>query len=206
LRLEDAMSDETASSNLQKHLSSNPIMRRLIARFQARCARLLLRLDMTTVCEVGCGEGFFIRYLQQQFPRCLFQGSDISEPAIRFARDLVPNARFSVESIYRLPYPDNTHDLVIASEVLEHLEYPAAALTEVARVSRRYVLLTVPNEPIFRLTNLVRGKYPRTWGNHPEHIQHWNRRSFTRFVADRCSILETDTSFPWIIVLAEKRA
>jgi 2-polyprenyl-3-methyl-5-hydroxy-6-metoxy-1,4-benzoquinol methylase len=147
-----------------------------------------------------------MRYLHQRFPRWEMKGSDLSDSAIAYAQQLLPEARFAVEDIYRLSDADNAYDLVIASEVLEHLEDPAAALSEIVRTSRRYVLLSVPNEPAFQLTNFARGKYLRRWGNHPEHIQHWSRGRFAEFVSTQCHVISTSSSFPWTIVLAAKRA
>jgi SAM-dependent methyltransferase len=195
----------TNSTNLKKHTSGNPILRALIKRFQERCAALIPHADITTVKELGCGEGFFLNFLSEKFPRIALAGSDISPEAIEYAKSLLPSADLAVESIYELPDADSSHDLIIASEVLEHLEEPEKALKELVRISRRYLLLTVPNEPAFQLTNFIRGKYLRSFGNHPEHIQHWSRQSFTEFVSRECNVIVSTASFPWIIIVAEKK-
>jgi hypothetical protein len=48
-----------------------------------------------------------------------------------------------------LPFEDNSFDMVYASHVLEHSIIPVLCLGEMARVSRRYVLLKVPQYPTF---------------------------------------------------------
>jgi SAM-dependent methyltransferase len=57
------------------------------------------------------------------------------EPSQYVAGDLTPNdasiTRIDIEAI---PYPDGTFDVVIANHVLEHVQHPAAALSEVRRV------------------------------------------------------------------------
>src|SRR4030065_660295 len=68
-------------------------------------------------------------------------------------------------------------------EVREHLDQPLDALRELNRVSRKYVLLSVPYEPWFRLGNLARGRHLSRFGNHPEHVNLWSRSGFSRFVA-----------------------
>jgi ubiquinone/menaquinone biosynthesis C-methylase UbiE len=86
-----------------------------------------------------------------------------------------------VQSVLALPFADRSFDAVLCMEVLEHLQHPADAVRELARVARDVVVLSVPFEPFFQAGNAARGKYPETWGDHPEHIQHWGRRSFPRY-------------------------
>ena len=57
-----------------------------------------------------------------------------------------------------MPFGDEQFDLVVASEVLEHLYEPERFLERLCRLSRGPVLLTVPHEPWFRLCNLLRGR------------------------------------------------
>ena len=45
-------------------------------------------------------------------------------------------------NIARLPFPDGAFDLVLASEVLEHLVRPVEAISELLRVTRRYLVMT----------------------------------------------------------------
>ena len=95
---------------------------------------------------------------------------------------------------------------MLCNEVLEHLPRPAAALQELFRVTRRYVLLSVPWEPWFRILNLLRGRDLMRCGNHPEHIHHWSPSAFRAFVTAQGDPVTLHIAFPWIIVLAEKRA
>jgi hypothetical protein len=86
--------------------------------------------------------------------------------------------------------------------VLEHLPAPQVALRELARVSSRHLLLTVPHEPFFRSGNLVRGRYLTRLGSTPGHLSTWGRRSFVRLVATEADPLRWLGMFPWQAVLA----
>ena len=57
---------------------------------------------------------------------------------------MYPSISIKQGDIYALPYNDNSFDLVICSEVLEHLEHPEKALTEVIRVSKNTVSYLYP--------------------------------------------------------------
>jgi 2-polyprenyl-3-methyl-5-hydroxy-6-metoxy-1,4-benzoquinol methylase len=107
-------------------------------------------------------------------------------------------------SVQALPFAARSFDMVTCLEVLEHLADPAAAVRELARVARGAIVVSVPHEPYFQLGNLLRGKYLSENGNHPEHVQHWNPRTFEKFLREsvsRESVAEVRIieAFPWII-------
>ena len=105
--------------------------------------------------------------------------------------------------LYAMPFADGAFDLVISTEVVEHLDAPERALREMARVSGGHLLLTVPHEPFFRAGNLARGRYVARLGSTPGHQSTWGRRGLTRLV-------ERETghpgrwfsAFPWQGVVA----
>jgi hypothetical protein len=96
-------------------------------------------------------------------------------------------------------------DLVMVLEVLEHLRYPENAMIEAGRISGRYCLFSVPDEPYFRIANLLRGKNISRLGNDIGHINHWDEIAFLKLVSKNFNIIYTRKPFPWTIVLCEKR-
>ena len=121
------------------------------------------------------------------------------ETLLAIAGQRLPDASLSVANLLELPFADDQFDLVLCLEVLEHLPDPAAGLAELARVSGRDIVVSVPHEPWFRLGSLARGKYLKTWGNHPEHVNHWNPRSLREFLATQVEVVEVKSSTPWLI-------
>ncbi len=131
-------------------------------------------------------------------------GVDINEQAIAKGRRLFPALSLAYGDVFQLDQLDATWDVVIASEVLEHLSMPIAALREFRRVSKQWLLLTVPNEPWFRLGNMAWGRHLRAWGNHPEHINQWSAGQFAALVGGIVKVERIVESFPWTIVLAHR--
>ena len=121
---------------------------------------------------------------------------------MRKARARHPDLTINVGSVYDLQYEADSFDLVVCMEVLEHLERPEAALEELCRVSRRWLLLSVPREPLWRCLNMARLKYLSELGNTPAHIQHWGSRAFREFVSQRAQLECVRTPIPWTQVLA----
>jgi 2-polyprenyl-3-methyl-5-hydroxy-6-metoxy-1,4-benzoquinol methylase len=194
------------SSNHAKYESGNPAQIVLIKRFQERVTSLLKLRPFKTVLDVGCGEGFLARCILDAFPGTELFGIDLSPSAVEHARARCPEARFESKSFEELAKDEKRYDLVVCSEVLEHLSDPAAAIDVLAARCGGTALLTVPWEPWFQLANFARGKYLKNLGNHPEHIQHWGVESFAREASRRFDTLYTETSFPWILYIGAPRA
>lgn len=71
----------------------------------------------------------------------------------------VSSGIFKQLSIYELDFKNDSDDLLIYCELLEYLEFPELALKKLATCTEKYIILSVPNEPIWRLANMYRLKY-----------------------------------------------
>ena len=190
----------------RKYKNAGSVAQRLLNRFFTCLETTLAGLPVQSALEVGCGEGFSTQRLRRMLPPAVgLHASDVEPHNVDRARQINPDVAIACESIYQLARPDRSYDLVLAMEVLEHLDDPAAALREVCRVTRRYVLLSVPREPLWCLINLAQLKYVAHFGNTPGHVQHWSKRGFRSFVQSRANVLECHTPFRWTLVLAEVR-
>ncbi|MFB0534331.1 MAG: class I SAM-dependent methyltransferase [Anaerolineae bacterium] len=206
--------------NLQKHLNPNPLQRYLLRRFHRQIASLLKTTGAERILDAGCGEGFVIGYLLQGNDGLIITGIDCSPEAIEMACQTVPpvlskaclepsrrvggGVLFDVGDLREMPYGDDSFDLVMCLEVLEHLPDPHRGLRELRRVTSAHCLVSVPHEPFFRATNFLRGKHVPAWGRDPEHLQHWTARQFRRLVEQHFKIERFVYSFPWVIALGRK--
>jgi ubiquinone/menaquinone biosynthesis C-methylase UbiE len=157
------------------------------------------------VLEVGLGEGEVSERLRRRYPDASILGIDLPDKELALSwkeKGLIG----AFADIAQLPFPDRSVDLILGIEVLEHVPDPDRALREIARVGRGPVLLSVPREPIWRMANLVRGKYLSEWGNTPGHIQHWSKRGFADLVRRHLDVVEVRSPFPWTFTSARVRA
>ena len=187
-----------------KYASGNVVERKLMSGFFTALDASLPTRAPARVLEVGVGEGEVTGRLARRWPDAGFVGLDLPD------QDLASHwadRRFSplFGDIVRLPFPDDSFDLVLAIEVLEHVPYPELALAEIERVARRHVVLSVPREPIWCAANMARGKYLRDLGNTPGHINHWRKKAFTDLVARRFEVTGVHSPFPWTVVAAQVR-
>ncbi len=183
----------------EKYSDSNPVVRFVLRRFFERVGGVLGRLSPRSVLDAGCGEGELLR-------RGVL-GGEVSTYALDLGA-AAPGAfsgRFVRGSVLALPFPDAAFDVALCLEVLEHLADPAAAVRELARVARHAVVLSVPYEPYFRIGNVLRGKYLAGLGNYPEHVQHWNLKTFRAFLEPSAAEVEVQEALPWIIACCRPR-
>lgn len=191
--------------NYIKHSSKHPFRRWMIDGFYETVIKGLGRLEISTVLDVGCGEGFTLdRLVKAEIGDSLI-GIDRSRTALRLGLELFPELNLMRGDIYNLPLEDCSMDLVVCTEVLEHLKGPQKALKELVRVSKKYLLLSVPNEPFFSLRNLVMGKNIARLGSPKGHINFWTSREFCSFVRQqRVRINKTKHPFPFTLLFLQK--
>jgi len=193
-------------TNYVKHTSKNPLQKFLIENFYRTLIAMARPLSPKTVLDAGCGEGFSLNKLMLNKIGIKIEGVEQSKEAIALGKKLFPKAKIKLGDIYNLPYKTNSFDLVVSTEVLEHMEDPQKALLEIIRVSKKYIILSVPNEPFFMLSNFLRGKNLLRLGNDPGHINHWTVFSFKNLLKKNgVKIRTVKLPFPWTIVLAEKQ-
>jgi ubiquinone/menaquinone biosynthesis C-methylase UbiE len=175
-----------------------------MTRFYHTLEKLLSQVEADAVLDAGCGEGYILtNILKSRFETII--GVDLDNERLNYATQIDPTLSIFEGNVQHLPLPDNAVDLALSLEVLEHVGQPEIVLNELHRVTRKYVILSVPNEPFWRMGNIARGAYWRDWGNTPEHINHWSIWGFKRFVGERFNIIASATPVTWSFVLAEKR-
>lgn len=88
-----------------------------------------------TVLEVGPGDGTVTRELRAR---------DVEVTTLDIAPDLAPDL---LGSVTQIPLPDNSVDIVLAAEILEHIRYEdvEGALREIARVARHGAVISLPH-------------------------------------------------------------
>jgi SAM-dependent methyltransferase len=201
------LSSVPTGNTFDKYGSTNPVVRHLMAGFERTLAELFRRAAPESVLDVGCGEGVLTAQWAQQLEGRPVVGVDLPDPKLEKewrGRERA-NLRFISGRAEDLPFGEREFDLVAAIEALEHIPDPERTISEMVRVARRHLLVSVPREPLWRVLNLARGAYWRELGNTPGHVNHWSRRGFERLLADHGEIVESRSPFPWTMVLVRVR-
>lgn len=191
--------------NYKKHTSRNPLHRFLLEHFFNTMLAMIDGRRVSTILDVGCGEGFTLDRLEKAGIGKKLEGIDPLNAAIAIGREIHPDLNIKKGDIYNLQYKDNSFDLVLCNEVMEHLDDPLKGYHELLRVSKKYVLISVPHEPFFTLQRFARFQNVWKLGFHPEHINLWSYFGFKRFLRrGNVIVVERRMPFPWQMALVEK--
>lgn len=188
-----------------KYKTKNLISKFLVNKFYNCIYSIVNKIKIESVIDLGCGEGHLLNFLSPHLQNKYCAAIDFDENEVKDAKNNLLNCDVTKASIYNVPYPDRSFDLVICTEVLEHLDSPDVAISEIKRLSKKYVILSVPREPLWRSLNMLRLSYLNSFGNTPGHINHWSARSFKKIIKQNFNIISVYTPIPWTIILAEQK-
>jgi SAM-dependent methyltransferase len=191
-----------------KYGSTNPVVRRLMTRFESTLDELFNHADPQSLLDVGCGEAVLThQWAQRLGDGRRVVGIDLDDPALHaeWAKRTAPNLEYRVMKAENLPFADGEFDLAAAIEVLEHVPDPEHTVAEMARVAQRWLLVSVPREPLWRALNMARGAYWKDLGNTPGHVNHWSKGSFVALLSRHGEVVQARSPFPWTMLLVRLR-
>ncbi len=100
------------------------------------------------VLEIGCGTGFVLSEIRKKHPQITLSGSDLFPEGLHFASTRIPDASLYRMDACRMPF-DREFDLILALDVLEHIEDDSRAIGEIFRSLKPGggAIVTVPQHP-----------------------------------------------------------
>lgn len=133
-----------------------------------------------SILDVGCGRGELLESLARRRYRCV--GLDMNPACAAMARRHAPVVIGEAAQVDALFGPDR-FDVVVCSHVLEHLETPRAAIAGMARVSKRWLIIGVPN--LLRPVNWFLRR-PRLVNE--GHLHGWDIHHLMTFLTRSCGL------------------
>jgi SAM-dependent methyltransferase len=156
-----------------------------------------------TVLDLGCGDGGITSFCAQRGPDIVIADIDGAKLESTRQRLLAANAksvRVLVTDANPLPLPDDCMTRVICTEVIEHVDDPAAVLAELVRVGKpgAIYLISVPDPTAEYLQKPI--AYPNYFEK-PNHIRIIGRDEFRAMVETSGLVVDhhTTSSFYWAI-------
>ncbi|MCX5641693.1 MAG: class I SAM-dependent methyltransferase [Candidatus Omnitrophica bacterium] len=141
------------------------------------------------VLDAGCGEGHLIERLKIK-NKSTYYGIDITGIALQKAKAKAPEAILTIGDISNLPFESEFFDVVICTEVLEHIPNYEKAIGEMKRVLKKKgtLIITFPNEILWTISRFLLGRHPVRV---PDHVNFFTFTRIARLVnlpvaAKRC--------------------
>ena len=139
---------------MQNHLTlpiEGTFMRVEYASFQNRLVRSeytanrFKRLLVGKILDVGCDKAV----LRKLLPNVDYTGVDLAGD---------PDIRLNLEDISKLPFNDGTFDCVVCTDVLEHLDNLHHIFGELVRVTKKHLIISLPNNWVKARSSIAKGK------------------------------------------------
>ena len=124
--------------------------------------------EMETIIDFGTQRGALLWPIMNAFPSAQYTAVDIDPDIITYLNYVTAGGTNNLTILQaditkKIPMDDSSGDLVVMSEILEHLPYPKLAANEAIRLASKYIYITVPLKP----------------DDNPEHIQLFTKESLT---------------------------
>lgn len=159
-------------SPMRTHYNSPNIFERWIWGKKKEIIKSFLRkIKYSTVIDVGCGDGGLFPLLDSNTS---YTGVDISPTQLSYFKKSLPKKIKNMphlieEDISKLSFKDNTFNLLLACDVLEHVIDPIKVIGEIRRVVKKegYIIFCIPTEEMLQLVRLLTFRFPL---RSPDHI------------------------------------
>jgi len=103
-----------------------------------KVASVIKNIEAKSTLDIGCKNKELKKYL----PNFKYLGIDISPAA---------DIKLNLNKVNKLPLKSNSFDVVVLSAILEHLFYPQMILKEAIRISKKYLIISLPNDFAYAL-------------------------------------------------------
>ncbi len=135
--------------------------------------------DEARILDVGCADGFHLNLLRKYGAKSWrLEGVDLDERAVEMAEK--SGLKVHLGNVEDLDLPENTYDLALMIQTIEHVENPAAILKAVKRILKKGGKIVVVTDNTDSIDfGLFKKNY---WGGYhfPRHWNLFNRKSLTK--------------------------
>lgn len=161
--------------------SENKLVRHVFQKKLETIGQLIPNVPGLTILDAGCGEGHLIEVLERIAPDHACVGIDATPIALSKAKIRCPKAVFHEADLRQMPFEDGTFDIVVCTDVIEHVPETEQALLEFRRVLKNggRLILTFPNEWNWTLGRLLLGRRPVRV---PDHVHAFTPKKIRRLV------------------------
>ncbi|MCX6718064.1 MAG: methyltransferase domain-containing protein [Candidatus Staskawiczbacteria bacterium] len=116
-----------------------------------------------SILEAGCGSGYVVSYFQNKGHYSV--GLDCNSQPLKIAKEVFGAKNLKKGDLFDLPFENSSFNIVWNEGVLEHFKMSKSieAVREMARVSKKYVIIDVPNRYSLFVISKILAKIAGKW-------------------------------------------
>lgn len=136
------------------------------------------------VLDVGCASGWLLSEVAKNYPKAQCTGIDVYKKALDYGSKNYKNLKLIEADAHKLPFSEKSFDLIICTEVLEHVQDPKGVLQEIKRVLKPGGVVIVEmdtNNLLFRLIWFGWTRFKgRVWKD--SHLHQFNQKRIKKII------------------------
>lgn len=178
---------------IEKEAKINPLWGDVREKILAeRIIRRIKTNSIKRLADLGCGDGYLIYRLSRESKVKEFYAVDMSKIRLDRVKKSVRRIKTIRADITDLPFDQGFFDVVVCSEVLEHVKDYKKAIRELLRVTKKQLVITVPNDQ-----QPVKTLCPRCKKLHhvAGHINKFDKETIRRLIEKSASNRDIKLSF-----------
>lgn len=133
--------------------------------------------DTARLLDAGCGEGHLLAEIHKIRPDFKLSGIDLTQVAVEKARERNPAATIVNDDILNLSkhFQEKHFDIIICSEVLEHIPQYEKAIYEMQKCLKAggLLIVTFPNETLLTFCRFLLGRRPIKVPDHVNDLDYF---------------------------------
>jgi len=149
--------------------------------------------NLITIADVGCGSGYkLIKYFGDK-TKYRTIGLEI-EPTLSFLRNKYPNYQWESSDLYKPPVID-TIDMIICSDVIEHLSNPDILLNWLSSINFKYLVISTPDREgqsdIMKEISFLDDAESNRIGppSNPAHMREWSINEYKMYLQQYFNVI-----------------
>jgi SAM-dependent methyltransferase len=158
------------------------------------CADFMKQNSLKSVVDVGCGSGYkLIKYLSE------FDTIGIeTEPCFSLLKQKYPERNWIIsgesEKSFNNDVSISNTDLVICSDVIEHILDPDILLEYLISLNAKYYVISTPCREILCKNQRYSNVYNHTWSGPPlntSHVREWTMTEFINYISKKFNVINS---------------
>ncbi len=142
--------------------SKNPLIKYVHMGRLKKIIGLIPKRKNMKILDAGCGEGQLLSMVLKKFglSNLKLYGTDITSISLESAKKRIENAEFSLQDLRNLDYKDEFFDLIMCTEVIEHIPEYKKVLKEFERILKKggILIISFPNEFLWNVSRFFLGR------------------------------------------------
>jgi len=161
--------------------SKNPLVRFIHTNRLNQIIKLIKNKENLKILDAGCGEGHLIQKLQNNIPNNTYYGFDITDIALEKAKIRCTKAIIEKKDLANTKTTNDFFDIIICSEVLEHIPEYQEVINELKRILQKdgLLIITFPNETLWTVARFFLGRKPI---KEPQHVNSFTPNKMKSYI------------------------